>query len=158
MSNHARSREFRGTPGPYWLVCDCGGYGRPAPGIAPHAVMTLELADHGEVLPTFGSEEDARRFVEGMSVARAAHELVPVTRVRLVSALLDTLAMVDRVAFDPSSGVDLPETVELASLGRGTFVDILLGRGKAWSTRREQRLVERPSANSRKSLQPAAAR
>lgn len=138
-------RESRGALGPYWLVCDCEGHGRPAPGIAPCGVLTLKLAGYGEVLPIFGTKEDARRFVQGMFAEPAEPEIFPVTRLRLVSALLDTLAMVDRIAFDPSPGLHLPETVEFGSLGRGTFVDLLLGRGKTWSARRDPGLPERPA-------------
>lgn len=146
-------RESRGALGPYWLICGCDDHEASAPDISPRGVLTLELAGHGAVLPIFGGEEEARRFAGAMALEPAEPGVVPVTRLRLVSALLDTLAGVDRVAFDPMPGPHLVETVEFASLCRGAFVDLLLGRGKTWSTRKP-RLPESPTGGTKRLLQP----
>lgn len=111
--------------------------------------LTLEVHGLGRILPIFGSGEDADTFLRGAhhSGARRDLEASQTGRVQLTSELLDPLTRIDRVAFDPLPEPDLRQTVELANLSRAAFLDLMLGRGRAWSSRSGR---ERPFPSRRR--------
>lgn len=111
--------------------------------------LTLEVHGLGRILPIFGSGEDADTFLRGAhhGGARRDLEASQTGRVQLTSELLDPLTRIDRVAFDPLPEPDLRQTVELANLSRAAFLDLMLGRGRAWSSRSGR---ERPFPSRRR--------
>jgi hypothetical protein len=122
-----------GAHGPCWVIraSEVSGDTLASP-------LTIRLPGSGEVLPLFGSETDAMGFLRGWEpTLPTSMEAAQTPRAHLASALLGPLANVDRIAFDPLSGPDLRDTIRLASLCRGAFVDLVLGRGKEWSARSE---------------------
>jgi hypothetical protein len=133
------SRKWRapealpGAHGPCWVIC-----ASETSRDTLTSLLTVWLPGWGEVLPLFGSEADAVAFLRGWEPgSRTPMEASQTPRARLASALLGPLASVDRIAFDPLPGPDLQDTIRLASLCRGAFVDLVLGRGKEWSARDE---------------------
>lgn len=89
-------------------------------------ILTLEV--DGRTLPIFGSK-------------KAAMKMLPPTggwRVRktgggeLISILCGPCTDATRVAFDPSPELVEEEMVELVSESTGGFLDLLMGRGRAW--------------------------
>lgn len=129
---------------PYWLIFSNTSTA------AENTTNSISIAPGGvgDVLPVFGSEEQALYFMEGardrgaepfaeMLRRESAHlEVVCAGRARLARALHATLKDIDLVAFDPLPPPNFMETVRVASMSRGAFVDALLGRGKEWSQRR----------------------
>lgn len=128
------AEQGHGTPGaqgPCWVIRK-----DDASGEAWASLLTVRLPDWGKILPVFGSEDDALFFLRGWDpVSRAPLEALQTARAQLASALLGALADVDRVVFDPLPEPDLQDTIRFTSLRRGAFVDLVLGRGKAWSDR-----------------------
>lgn len=137
-------RESLGVEGPLWVVSRYD-----VSEMTSEDWLTLEIYGLGRILPIFGSGEDADAFVRGTYDSGARRDLGAsrTGRVQLTSELLDPLTRIDRVAFDPLPEPDLRQTVELASLSRAAFVDLVLGRGRTWSSRSGQ---ERPFLRRRR--------
>lgn len=148
MDGYRTLRDSPAANGPYWLVREGGLCGHGLAGLP-----TLELPGYGKILPIFSSEEDALGFLQRMSHLYPASSLEAVYtgRARLAAALRCAAAGIDRVAFDPLPEPHFLETVELASLCTGAFVDRLLGRGRAWmsSNDRDHALRRRPGVVGR---------
>ena len=130
--NHRIFRESLGLNGPLWVVSRYD-----VSEMTSEDWLTLEIHGLGRVLPIFGSGEDANTFLRGAHYSGAWRDLEAsrAGRVQLTSELLDPLTQIDRVAFDPLPEPDLRQTVELANLSRAAFLDLMLGRGRAWSSR-----------------------
>lgn len=130
--NHRIFGETLGLHGPLWVVSRYDTYGDARLGW-----LTFELHGMGTILPIFSSGDDAKTFLRGTyhGGERYALEASQAGRVQLTAELLDPLTEIERVAFDPLPEPDLRHTVELASLSRTAFVDLVLGRGRAWSAR-----------------------
>lgn len=124
-----------GATGPYWILYE--GTPPELPRTAEEAFLTLRIGGLGETLPIFGSERGAASFARGMFGGRFGLKSLFVPRMRLVSALLGPLAGVDRVALDPLPQPYLAATAEHAGLRAGTFIDLVLGRGRDWARRTE---------------------
>lgn len=132
--NHRVPDGPLGAPGPCWIIC--GGDKVNVSAGVPASLLTVRLPGWGKVLPVFGSEEDALGFLRGWEpLSRSSMRALRVARSHLASALLDAFADVDRVVFDPLPEPDLRDTMRLASLCRGAFVDLVFGRGRVWSAR-----------------------
>ena len=130
--NHRIFRESLGLDGPLWVVSRYD-----VSEMTSEDWLTLEIHGLGRVLPIFGSGEDANTFLRGAHYGAARPELEPsqAGRVQLTSELLDPLTQIDRIALDPLPEPNLRQTVELANLSRAAFLDLMLGRGRAWSSR-----------------------
>lgn len=128
--SHGIFREALGVHGPLWVV---SRYNVAV--VATVDWLTLEISGLGRVLPIFSSSEDANTFLRGTYHREARRDLRAsrTGRMQLASALSESPAVIDRVAFDPLPEPDLEQTAELASLGRTAFLDLMLGRGRAWS-------------------------
>lgn len=125
-------RRSWGAQGPYWIIRRGRQLKDPGQGL-----LTLELAGLGRILPVFGSKQGTLGFLRGLS-GEEPHSLLEaayICRLKLISELCSTLSGVDRVAFDPLPEPDLVDTVVLASLSSRSFVDLVLGRDKAWAAR-----------------------
>lgn len=120
-----------GIQGPYWVIYDGNVSGESWAGL-----LTVRFPEWGKILPVFGGRDDALGFLRGWRpVSSLPLEVLQTARAPLASALLGPLTDVDRIVFDPLPEPDLRDTIRLASLCRGAFVDLVLGRGKAWSAR-----------------------
>ena len=133
--NHGIFSESPGLDGPLWVVSRYD-----VSEMTSEDWLTLEIYGLGRILPIFGSGEDADTFLRGTYYSGARRDpgdlgASRAGRVQLTSELLDPLTRIDRVAFDPLPEPDLRQTVELASLSRAAFVDLVLGRGRTWSSR-----------------------
>lgn len=134
------------TNGPCWIIREDHGAGES------WILLTVELEELGTILPVFGGREPALGFMKDFIThspgtgPRFQPEAVQMARARLASALLDPLSDVERVVFVPSvlsSDEDFRRLVERDSLRRGSFVDAVLGRGRAWSAREGQKQTSR---------------
>lgn len=144
----SRNHRAPGAHGPCWVI-----YEGEACVEQWASLLTLRLSGWGKILPIFGSRDEALGFLQGRKlVSRAPLEALQTARAPLASALLGPLSDVDRVVFDPLPEPDLRDTIRLASLCRGAFVDLVLGRGKTWSARDDG--YEDPSWLRRGAAQP----
>ncbi len=98
-------------------------------------VLTVEDGDGEEILPVFSFEEEAEMFVliEGPGAGWRAMEATPG---EVASVLCGPCAVVGKVALDPPPAVCGDRIIDLVSLGREAFLEILLGGEKAPSSRR----------------------
>lgn len=121
---------FLGVRGPLWVVSRYD-----TSGDVGAAWLTFELSGMGTILPVFSSGDDARGFLKSAYHGGERGELKAsqTGRARLTLELMEPLVHVDRIAFDPLPEPELRQTVELASLSRAAFVDLMLGRGRGWS-------------------------
>ena len=91
-------------------------------------VLTLRVRGSQRVLPVFGSEDTATRMLPASGEWRVRKTCGG----ELISILCGPLSDATLVAMDPS-----PELVEAGMVGlvserTGGFLDMLLGRGRAW--------------------------
>lgn len=110
------------TSTPYWILVESE---------KPLKVLTLEADDGSQTLPVFSSHEEAGSFAsEAWLVARAT-SVREVGGGKLISLLLGPLWAVSHIALDPL-GDFYPGALELVCIGRGIFLDKLMGRGRSW--------------------------
>jgi hypothetical protein len=89
-------------------------------------ILTLEV--DGRTLPVFGSKKAAMKMLPpkgGWRVRKTGGG-------ELISILCGPCTDVTRVAFDPSPGLVEAEMVDLVTESTGRFLDLLMGRGRAW--------------------------
>jgi hypothetical protein len=139
MNGYARS-----TNPPYWLIFGCEARRMEA--------LTVELPGASgspggqRMLPAFGYGEEAKAFLDALRrdrFARGEPYATPVgssgwriretTRGELVSLLCGPYADVHGILLDPPPGLDAEMLVGLVGVGRESFVERLLVRGRAWS-------------------------
>jgi hypothetical protein len=103
-------------PGQFWLIVKYRTGGME--------VLKATLASGKEALPVFGSEDDARMFLElGTSGCWRVRET---TADELTSALLGSCPGVDRVVLDPLPGPFAQTLMDLVSMGREAFMESYL--------------------------------
>lgn len=101
---------------PFWLIVDRRSGGTE--------VLGIELASGQEALPVFGFEDEARMFLElGTSSRWQVREM---TGVDLTSVLVGPCAGVGRVVLDPLPGPFGKTLLDLASVGKQTFMETYL--------------------------------
>ena len=91
-------------------------------------ILTLEVGGSQRMLPVFGSKKTAMRMLPpsgGWRVRKTGGG-------ELISILCGPCTDATRVAFDPSPGLVEAGMVELVSESTDGFLDLLLGRGRAW--------------------------
>lgn len=115
------SRGSRGGS-PYWILVE------PDP---PLTVFTLEARNGALTLPVFSSHEEILCFASEAPEGRETLRARQTGGGELISLLSAPLRGVRHIALDPP-GAYLPETLELVRVGRGVFLDRLLGRGRSW--------------------------
>lgn len=98
---------------------------------SPLTVFTLEVRNEASALPVFSSHEEALSFVSEVPGCKGALAIRETGGGELISLLSAPLRGVRHVALDPPGGY-LPEALELVCVGRGVFLDRLLGRGRSW--------------------------
>lgn len=100
----------------YWLIVGQDGTRR---------VLTLHSRLRGEILPVFGSEEDAGMFLTPLGAFGGGFTPKPIVAEDLASLLWDPLSSVGTVALDPTPGVDTAAVLDLISTDRESFVEYL---------------------------------
>ncbi len=100
-------------------------------------VLTEKTPEGEEVVPVFGSGEDARAYLPG----KGGWEPRKTGGGELVSVLFGVCRGARYVALDPPPGMDPEEAVRLVGIGRERFAEALLGRGRPWfeGSHRERR-------------------
>lgn len=93
-------------------------------------ILTRSLASGGAVLPVFSSEEDARAFLP----SRGGDDwwVRKTGAGELISVLFGPCRGCKLVALDPPQGIETEAALELVSVGRESFMEPILGRGKSW--------------------------
>jgi len=87
-------------------------------------VLRINLASGEEALPIFSFEDEARMFLElGASGCWRVRET---TAGEITSVLFGLCAGVDRVVLDPLPGLGAEALMDLASMGRETFMESYL--------------------------------
>jgi hypothetical protein len=87
-------------------------------------VLRINLASGEEALPIFSFEDEARMFLElGASGCWRVRET---TAGEITSVLFGLCAGVDQVVLDPLPGLDAEALMDLASMGRETFMESYL--------------------------------
>lgn len=100
----------------YWLIVGQDGTRR---------VLTLHSRLRGEIMPVFGSEEDAGMFLTPLGAFGGGFTPKPIVAEDLASLLWDPLSSVGTVALDPTPGVDTAAVLDLISTDRESFVEYL---------------------------------
>lgn len=108
---------------PYWIIVE------PDP---PLTVFTLERPNGARTLPVFSSHEEALCFASEAPENKEALSVRQTGGGELISLLSAPLRGVRHVALDPPGIIYLSEALELVCVGRGVFLDRLLGRGRSW--------------------------
>jgi hypothetical protein len=126
----------------YWLIISHETHGMD--------VLTVELFDVAgsldgqRMLPVFSYSEEAEAFLEALrqdgptrgkfhaTPANSGWRIRETSRGELVSLLYGTYAGVRGILFDPSPEIDTEMAEDLVGVDRESFVDRLLGRGRAW--------------------------
>jgi hypothetical protein len=107
----------------YWLIL---GQAKP------RKVLTLHSRLRGEILPVFGSEEDADTFLTPLGAVGGGFTPRPIAAEDLASLLRGPLSSVGTVALDPTPEVDTATVLDLISTDRESFVEYLTnGRATA---------------------------
>ncbi len=88
-------------------------------------VLTLHSRLRGEILPVFGSEEDAGMFLTPLGAFGGGLTPRPIAAEDLASLLWGPLSSVGTVALDPTPGVDTAAVLDLISTDRESFVEYL---------------------------------
>lgn len=114
---------------PYWLIAR-NENGRL------EVLATGLLAGAEEALPVFSHKEEAEMFLSLWEVGFDGWQARESTPGELISVLYGPCASVERVALDPLPEMVTQRTIELVSLSRERFVDLVLSR-KRPLTRRE---------------------
>ena len=114
-------------PASYWLIV--GGEGA-------RKTLTLHSGLRGEILPVFGSEEDAGVFLMPLGAFGGGFAARPIAAEDLASLLRGPLSSVGTVALDPAPGMDTAATLDLVSTDRQSFAeDLTDGRVTAGAPR-----------------------
>ncbi len=114
-------------------------------------VLTVELLgaagspDGQRILPVFGYGEEAEAFLEALrqdrlpwvkacsvTPASSGWRIRETARGELVSLLCGACTGVHGVLLDPPPELDAGMPVDLVGVGRESFIERLLGRGRAW--------------------------
>jgi hypothetical protein len=95
-------------------------------------VLAIDSARGEEVLPVFSDEGEASTFLRHRGFDRGGWLVRPTRVGELVSVLCGPGASASRVALDPWPGIATMEITDLVSIGRRSFVESLLGRGRSW--------------------------
>jgi hypothetical protein len=98
-------------------------------------VLTTGEPGGEEVLPVFSHEEEAEMFLRLGQVAFEGCQTRESTSGELISVLYGPCAGVERVALDPLPEMLTARTVELVSLSRERFVDLVLSRDRPLARR-----------------------
>ena len=91
-------------------------------------ILTLDMGGYPRTLPVFGSEDTALRMLPssgGWRVRKTGGG-------ELISVLCGPCSDASLVAIDPSPGLVDSGMVEMVSESTDIFLDLLLGRGRAW--------------------------
>jgi hypothetical protein len=91
-------------------------------------ILTLEVGGSERMLPVFGSKKTATRMLPrsgGWRVRKTGGG-------ELISILCGPCTDAKRVVFDPSPGLVAAGMVELVSESTDGYLDLLMGRGRAW--------------------------
>lgn len=115
--------SVRGAPKCYWLVVR---HERDR-----MEVLTTKTSAGDAVLPVFGSGEEAEAFLPNMGDWEARETSAG----ELVSVLSGPCRDAKLVALDPTPEMKAGVEIELVSVGRESFVEPLLGRGRPWFER-----------------------
>lgn len=100
----------------YWLIVKHDG--------PRMSVFTIELASSEKVLPLFGHMEEAETFLRALG--DSGWQIRETGAGELVSVLFGSCANVRKVALDPPApGAGAEVLVDLVSLGREDFVELL---------------------------------
>jgi hypothetical protein len=134
---HVSSERPRGSAS-YWLIV---GQAKP------RKTLTLHSRLRGEILPVFGSEEDADTFLKPLGAFVSGFTARPIAAEDLASVLWGPLCSVGTVALDPPPGLDTAAVLDLVSTDRQSFVEYLTEEratagawpGRAARVRRERR-------------------
>ncbi len=105
--------------GKYWLIVNRSGGRKNA--------LTLHSRPRGEILPIFGSEEDAGTFLTLLGAFGGVFAARPIAAEDLASLLWGPLSGVGTVALDPMPGADMAATLSLISTDRDSFAENLTG-------------------------------
>ncbi len=134
--------DARPTSSAYWLIAGCEPRGMEA--------LTVELLgaagfpDGQRILPVFGYGEEAGAFLEALrqdrlswgkarvTPASSGWRIRETTRGELVSLLCGACAGVHGVLLDPPPELEAGMPVDLVGVGRQSFIERLLGRGRSW--------------------------
>jgi hypothetical protein len=135
---HVSSERPRRS-GSYWLIVGQDG---------TRKVLTLHSRLRGEILPVFGSDEDAGMFLTPLGAFGGGFTPQAIAAEDLASLLWGPLSSVGTVALDPTTGVDPAAALDLISTDRESFVEHLTKEratagawpGEAARVRRERRL------------------
>ena len=100
----------------YWLIVGQDG---------TRKALTLHSRLRGEILPVFGSEEDAGMFLTPLGAFGGGFTPRPIAAEDLASLLWGPLSSVGTVALDPTPGVDTAAVLDLISTDRESFVEYL---------------------------------
>ena len=100
----------------YWLIVGQDG---------TRKALTLHSRLRGEILPVFGSEEDAGMFLTPLGAFGGGFTPRPIAAEDLASLLWGPLSSVGTVALDLTPGVDTAAVLDLISTDRERFVEYL---------------------------------
>jgi hypothetical protein len=105
-------------------------------------VLTIDGIGGELALPVFSFQEEAGEFLRSYA-SEGGWEATPIGIGGLVLLLCGSCAEVGRVALDPSPKIIAEGVTGLVSLPRQSFVDSLLGRGRAWLEDRQHKERQR---------------
>jgi hypothetical protein len=98
-------------------------------------VLATGLVGSEEAMPVFSHEEEAEMFLGLWEIGFDGWQARESTAGELISVLYGPCASVERVALDPLPEMLLERTVELVSLSRKRFVELVLSRERSLARR-----------------------
>lgn len=105
-----------------WLIVNYG--------VSHIRLFTIRFAGGEEVLPVFGHSEEAGRFLR-LAVPDGEWKIRETWDGELISILFSLGADIQRVVLDPSPEADFETWADLVSLGRMSFIDLLMDEEKS---------------------------
>lgn len=109
-------------PVPYWLIAK--------PGAGRVSVLTIGFAGGEEALPVFSDAEEAGTFLR-LAAPEGDWRIRETGAGELVSILFSVGKNVRRVVLDPPSETNFEVWADLVSMGRKSFMDLLVSRGES---------------------------
>lgn len=110
------------TRPPRWLIVNHG--------VSRISLFTIKFAGGEEVLPVFGHSEEAGRFLR-LAVPDGEWRIRETWDGELISMLFSLGADIQRIVLDPSPEADFETWADLVSLGRRSFMELLMDEEKS---------------------------
>lgn len=106
---------------PRWLIVNHG--------VSRISLFTIRFAGGEEVLPVFGHSEEAGRFLR-LAVPDGEWKIRETWDGELISMLFSLGSDIQRIVLDPSPEADFETWADFVSLGRRSFIELLMDEEK----------------------------